>query len=240
MLHCLLLNVLCVLTLPDQNDAEPVTVDFQDGFVYPYFRLTRAALIDLELILPDLEGEIARPPVVHYFDPALDTWVKMKVDSVIELTEPSQKLFFKGLHVTSYPRFNQLCNPTASREPNVRLSLSQERCYVKQTQTYTKARILDPMDALLELSSDEGCNDLLSQAAFSPKKRCTESNRPQQAPAMLHCGPTHSHDLQSRHALSDSGTHYFAITHILSTNAYSLQTMLFLFTTMIVLSPSSP
>ena len=54
-----------MLTIPDQNDAEPVTVDFQDGFVYPYFRLTRAALIDLELILPDSEGEIARPPVVH-------------------------------------------------------------------------------------------------------------------------------------------------------------------------------
>ena len=96
------------------------------------------------------------------------------------------------------------------------------------------------MDALLELSSDEGCNDLLSQAAFSPKKRHIESNQPQQTPAILHCGLTHLHNLQSRHALSNSGIHYFAITHILSTNAYSLQMMLFPFTMMIVLSLSSP
>ena len=115
-----------MLTISDQNDAESVTIDFQDRFVYPYFRLTCAALIDLELILPNLQGEIARPHVVHYFDPTLNTWVKMKVDSVIELTKPLQKLFFKGLQVTSYPWFNQLCNPTGSHKPNVHLSLSPE------------------------------------------------------------------------------------------------------------------
>ena len=132
LLCCLAPNVLCVLTVLDQNHVKPVTVDFQDGFVYPYFRLMCTALIDLELILPNSEGEMARPPAVHYSDPALDTWVKMKIDSVIELTKPSQRLFFKALHVTLYPWFNQLCNSMASREPNVRISLSQERSYVCQ------------------------------------------------------------------------------------------------------------
>ena len=192
----------------DQNDAEPVTVDFQDGFVYPYFRLMRAVLVDLEVILPDLKGGMATPPAVHYFDPTLDTWVKMKIDSVIELTKPSQRLFFKGLHVTSYPWFNQLYDSMASCKPNVHVSLSQERCYVKQTQTYTNAHALDAVDALLEFSSDEGCDDLLSQVALLPKKCCTESNRPQLALAMPRHDPTCSHDLQSRHAFSNSGMHY--------------------------------
>ena len=77
-----------MLTVLDQNDVEPVTIDFQDGFVYPYFRLMHAALIDLKLILPNSEGETAQPPAVHHFDPTLDTWLNMKIDSVIELTKP--------------------------------------------------------------------------------------------------------------------------------------------------------
>ncbi|KAF8445915.1 hypothetical protein L210DRAFT_3642234 [Boletus edulis BED1] len=175
------------------NDAEPVIVDFQDGFSYPYFRLSRPALVDLDLIPPKSE---TTTPAVHYFDPALDTWVKMKIDNVIELTKPSQRLFFKGLHVTSYPRFNQLFESAASRNPNLRLSLSQERSHVKQTQTYAKARSLDTLDALLELSSDEESND--SPFTPLPKKCRTESNQRQQASEMPQCDPA-CHDLQSRH-----------------------------------------
>lgn len=98
----------------------------------------------------------------------------MKVDSVIELTKPSQKLFFKGINVTSYPRFDHHFGAASAREANLRVSLSQERTYVKQTQTNKKARALDAFDALLELSSDENSNN--PPLAPPPQKRRTQSN----------------------------------------------------------------
>ena len=119
-------------------------------------------------------------------------------------------------------------------KPNIHVSLSQERSYVKHTQMYTKAHILDALDALLEISDDEIGDDALSQAALSPKKRRTESNWPQHVPARLHCDTTCSHDLQSRHVLSNNGIHSSQL-YILSTNAYSLQMMLFLFMMMTAL-----
>ena len=110
---------------------------------------------------------MATPTAVHYFDPALDIWIKMKIDSIVELTKPSQRLFFKGLHVTSYPRFNQLFGSVQSHKLNPHLSLSQERGYVKQAWTITKACTVDTLDTVLELSSDEGDDHL---STLSPKK----------------------------------------------------------------------
>ena len=63
-------------------------VDFQEGFIYPYFKLMPLVLADLEPLACN-EAETATCPTIHYFDPALDTWVKMKLDSIIELMRPS-------------------------------------------------------------------------------------------------------------------------------------------------------
>ena len=141
-----------------------------------------SVLSDLELVQPGGEGV---SPAVHFFDSSLDTWVKMKVDSVIELTKPSQKLFFKGVNVTSYPCFDHYFGAASAREANPCVSLSQERTYVKQTQTNKKARTLDTLDALLELSSDEDSNN--PPPAPSPQKRRTQSTQPLPRSQKLRC-----------------------------------------------------
>jgi len=109
-----------------------------------------SVLTDLEL-LPHCEAEPATSPVVHYFNLMLDTWVKMKLGGVIELMRPLQKLFFKGTDVTSYPSFNRHFQSAAPREPNLHLSLSQERTYVKHAQIVTKSR-MSALDEMLELA----------------------------------------------------------------------------------------
>ncbi|KAF8436851.1 hypothetical protein L210DRAFT_3647669 [Boletus edulis BED1] len=68
-----------------KNNEPPVTVDFQNRFSYPYFRLTAPVLDDLELVSSGPNGD--KPcQAVHYFDSKFDTWVKMKVNSIIELS----------------------------------------------------------------------------------------------------------------------------------------------------------
>lgn len=165
-------------------------MDIQDGFIYPYFKLTRSILLDLDLITP---GDDTTPsPAIHFFDPTLNTWVKIKMDSIIELTKPSQKLFFKVMNVTSYPQFDQHIHSATSREPNPHVSLSQERSYVKNSQVIMHMCQLDAFDALLELSSAE-------ESMSSPQKR-RHRMPTQSTPALLL-------DFQSRQAhLLESGT----------------------------------
>ena len=139
-------------------------------------------LSDLELVQPGGKGV---SPAVHFFDSSLDTWVKMKVDSVIELTKPSQKLFFKGVNITLYPHFNHHFGAALVHEANPYVSLSQERTYVRQTQTNKKAHALDTLDALLELSSDEDSNN--PPPAPSPQKCHTQSTQPLPRSQKLRC-----------------------------------------------------
>jgi hypothetical protein len=72
-------------------------MNFQ-GFPFPYFKLTKDVLVELELAHPgdDLPGP------VHYFNAELNFWVKMKVDSTIIIASPGQQLFFKAVDVKSY------------------------------------------------------------------------------------------------------------------------------------------
>ncbi|KAG6370687.1 hypothetical protein JVT61DRAFT_11065 [Boletus reticuloceps] len=121
-----------------KNDEDPVTVDFQHGFIYPYFKLTHSVLVDLDLV--QVGDDVTITPAVHYFDSALDTWVKMKVNSVIELTKPSQKLFFKGINVTSYPSFDRHFHSIVASHMvlNPHASLSEECTHVKKIHTIMK------------------------------------------------------------------------------------------------------
>ncbi|KAG9317730.1 hypothetical protein JVU11DRAFT_1947 [Chiua virens] len=74
------------------------------GFSFLYFRLSKDVLVELELALP--EDDL--PGMVHYFNPKLDFWVKMKVDSTITIASPGQQLFFKAIDVKRYPAFDRL------------------------------------------------------------------------------------------------------------------------------------
>lgn len=97
-------------------------MDIEDGFIYPYFKLTRSVLLDLELITPEVTTTTL--PVVHYFDARIDNWVKKKMDGIIELAGPSQWLFFKGINVTSYPHFDKHFHSSPGGKSNPRVSLS--------------------------------------------------------------------------------------------------------------------
>ncbi|KAI9454024.1 hypothetical protein HD554DRAFT_2179171 [Boletus coccyginus] len=158
-----------------KNDTDPVVVDIQDGFTYPYFKLTQVVLDDLELASPD-DDQLCR--AMHYFDPAFDTWVKVKVDSVIELTKPSQKLFFKGMNVMSYSSFDRHFQAAATpscRVDNPCVSLSQECNYVKCNLTIMKACTLDMLNEQLESMLDEDQGDALPLLS---QKCCVRSNQP--------------------------------------------------------------
>ncbi|KAG9316080.1 hypothetical protein JVU11DRAFT_3751 [Chiua virens] len=182
----------CVLAFSfPRNDEDPVTVDFQDGFIYPYFKLTCLVLAELELILP--EDKVVSP-VVPFFDPSLNTWIKMKVDSVIELTKPSQKFFFKGVNITSYPRFNHHFSSASACEANLCVLLSQECTYVKQTQTNMKAHVVGALDALLELLSDEDFDNLSSAPPSRKHHTQSQSNQLFQHSRKPRCDSNFSHD----------------------------------------------
>ena len=129
-----------------------------------------------ELELMQLKDEVV-PTMVHFFDHSLNTWIKMKVDSIIELTKPSQKLFFKGINITLYPRFDHHFALALACEANPHVSLPQEYTYVKQAQMILKACMLDILDELLELLSDEGFHYLPSVPS-SQRKHCAQSNWP--------------------------------------------------------------
>ncbi|KAG6369304.1 hypothetical protein JVT61DRAFT_15486 [Boletus reticuloceps] len=71
-------------------------MNFQ-GFSFPYFKLNKEVLLELELAHPDDD----LPGPVHYFNTELDFCVKMKVDSTIIIASPGQRLFFKAVDVKS-------------------------------------------------------------------------------------------------------------------------------------------
>jgi hypothetical protein len=183
-------------------------MDFQDGFSYPYFKLTEAVLNELELVSLGPEGnEPSRP--VHYFDPGLDAWVKMKVDSVIELNKPSQKLFLKGIHVTSYLSFDRhlgaAATPTSRQNFNPHVSLSQERSYVQQTQAMTQACTSQTLGDLpvVEISSDEDQDKALP--VLKLQKRRTQSNQPLMPSSQRrHCDS----DLPPSASVGDNSTYF--------------------------------
>ena len=105
---------------------EPTSTNFQ-GFPFPYFKLTKDVLVELELIHPNEELPTM---LVHYFNPELDYWVKMKMDSTIIITSPGQRLFFKAINVKSFPSFDHLYGRAASslqEQVNFRTRLVQER-----------------------------------------------------------------------------------------------------------------
>ena len=88
-------------------------------------------LVDLELA--DLSTDGTHSPV-HFFDPSVNAWVKMKLRSVIQLTRPSEKLFFKSTGVTSYPSFDRhFDGGMVSKTSNVRTMLTRERAHIKHT-----------------------------------------------------------------------------------------------------------
>lgn len=160
----------------------------------------QVVLNDLELASPDDDKPCC---AVHYFDPAFDTWVKVKVDSVIELTKLSQKLFFKGTNVMSYPSFD--CHLAVAATPlchvdNPRVSLSQEHNYLKHTQTIMKARTLGTLDEQLEFTSDEDQGDALPLLPCLQKccVQSSESLPPTQKPC---------HEGSTCPTLANDGTH---------------------------------
>jgi hypothetical protein len=128
--------------------------------MYPYFKLTVAVLDDLQLALSEAETPNR---AVHFFNRRLDTWVMMKVNSVIDLTGSLQKLFFKGTHVTLYPSFDHHLEAVATpaSHPNSRLSLSQERSNVRRAQTMMQSRTSNLLAGIIELTSDDDSSDSL-------------------------------------------------------------------------------
>ena len=113
-------------------------MNFQD-FSYPYFKLTRQALIELELAHPDEEP----PLLVHYFNPDVDYWIKTKVDSTIIVASPGQRLFFKATNVKSFPSFDRLYARTTlslQHQPNLRTMLTQEHQRAKRKLVETELR----------------------------------------------------------------------------------------------------
>ena len=128
-------------------------MDIEDGFTYPFFKLTCSVLLDLELITP--EDNTAILPAIHYFDTRTNGWVKKKMNGTIKLAGPSQRLFFKVIDVTLYPHFDHHFHSGTGHKSNPHVSLSQECMHVKNTQVRMQACMLTTCDALLELSSNE-------------------------------------------------------------------------------------
>ncbi|KAF8548466.1 hypothetical protein OG21DRAFT_1526472 [Imleria badia] len=151
-----------------KNDDPPVTVEFQEGFTYPYFKLTEEVLDDLQLALSEAETSSR---AVHFFNRHLDTWVMMKVNSVIDLTGSLQKLFFKGTHVTSYPSFDRHLEAAATpvSRPNPRLSLSQERSHVRRAQTMMQSHASSSLEGIIELTTDDDSGDSLPAVKLQKK-----------------------------------------------------------------------
>ncbi|KAG9308617.1 hypothetical protein JVU11DRAFT_11725 [Chiua virens] len=92
-----------------QDDTKPTSVNFQE-FSYPLFVLTRQVLVELELAQPDQ----VLPCSINYFNPREKYWVRMKVNTQIIVTMPGQRLFFKGVHVQSFPDFDVLYRTASS------------------------------------------------------------------------------------------------------------------------------
>lgn len=129
----------------------------------------------------------------------------MKVDSVIKLTKPLQKLFFKGTNVTSYPSFDRHLEAAATplrRVDNPRVSLSQERDYVKRNKTIMKARTLDTLDEQLELTSDEDQGNALPTLS---QKRRVQSSQPLPPPRK----PCREGSTAACSALANDGKHMY-------------------------------
>lgn len=152
------------------------------------------------------------------------------MNSIIKLTKPSQKLFFKAINVTLYPQFDHYFHSIASCEPNPYVSLLQECSYVKNTQVIIHTHMLDTFNALLELSSEEeSCNScsMSSLLKYHHRALTTQSN------------PTLSLDFQSRQAyLLESGMYWLILNYMLLTTIV-FQMKLFLFITMIALPACS-
>ncbi|KAF8547817.1 hypothetical protein OG21DRAFT_841531 [Imleria badia] len=157
------------------NDgAEPLPVDFQE-FDYPYFKLSRVVLVELELASPD---EQIPCDSIHYFNPDLDCWVKMKVGSTLTIAKPGQRLFFKAVHVKMFPAFDHLynrANAAFDHNPNLCTMLPQERKHIKHQMVKTNLTGVTPVGHpcdVIEISSSDDDDTSTVVGVTMPRASC--------------------------------------------------------------------
>ena len=142
---------------------------------------------------------------MHFFDPSVNAWVKMKLGSVIQFTCPSEKLFFKSTGVTLYLSFDQYFDRgMVSKTSNVCMMLTWECVHIKRTnvtlqvvsqpkQKPSQAVRSAPQPDIeqeeinITISSDKDEEDLSPTPAPSQQCKC---------PSLSDLSPSHAHKVQ--------------------------------------------
>jgi hypothetical protein len=110
------------LTLFLQDNKDPLVVEFQDGFVWPYFVLDANVLRQV--------GLDSLPPFVslNLYRPQLNMWTTISIDHVVHLTSDSTRVFLKPSTIN---RCKDLHRYTSALPSISRINVTAERAYMK-------------------------------------------------------------------------------------------------------------
>jgi hypothetical protein len=131
-----------------QNDTDPMVVEFQDGFIWPYFTINTSVLNRIGLSLSSAMS-------LNLYCPCMRLWTCISVDHIVHLSindtriflKPSNVHFCKELQIhTSVMPFISRMDVTAERvHMKSRMELQRlERAYASLTATPNSKHGLSP------------------------------------------------------------------------------------------------
>ena len=116
------INICAFLTSAAQNDTDPIVVEFQDGFIWPYFIISASALARVGL------GSLPPTVSLNLYRPHMRLWTGISVDHIVHLTINNTRIFLKPSNVQSCQdlQVHTSMNPFITR-----MDVTAERAHMK-------------------------------------------------------------------------------------------------------------
>jgi len=110
------------LTVFLQDNKDPLVVEFQDGFVWPYFILDTNVLRRV--------GLDSLPPFVslNLYRPQLNMWTTISIEHIVHLSSDNTRIFLKPSTIT---RCKDLRSHTSTLPSIRRIDVTAERAFMK-------------------------------------------------------------------------------------------------------------
>jgi len=146
-----------------QNDTDPMVVEFQDGFIWPYFIITTSVLDRVGLSLSSAVS-------LNLYRPRMKLWTCISVGHVVHLSINDTRIFLKPSNVHFC---NELQIHTSIMPFIYRMDVTAERAHMKSRM---ELQHLERAYASLTATpnSKRGLSPTLAEASPLPKRRAAE------------------------------------------------------------------
>ena len=162
------INICAFLMSIAQDDSDPTVVEFQDGFIWPYFKIDAPVLERLGL------GSLPPTVSLNLYRPHMRLWTGILVNHIIHLTINNTCIFLKPSNVQSC---KDLQVHTSGMPFISRIDVTAERAHMK---SWMELQCLEHAYASLAATpnSKRGLSPTWSALASPPLKRCAAGHIP--------------------------------------------------------------